>query len=84
MKKIICILTFSVALLLNCIALFATIRNSDSSKVETNPNRCYQTMGYCSPWDLTYMCTTNVTSEYCYRFATGCKLCETGYNPEIQ
>lgn len=27
----------------------------------------YQTMGYCTPSDLTYMCVTRVTAERCRR-----------------
>lgn len=75
MKKLICIATISVALLLNGMALFATIGGGDSNNIESTPDRCYQTYGYCTAWGMGFMCTLNKTSEYCYKVASECNKC---------
>lgn len=34
---------------------------------ESGTNRRYQTMGYCSPSQMNYMCTSRQTAESCRR-----------------
>ena len=49
---------------INSIAFGKVLFNNDEAIVPYAAT-CYQTMGYCSSWDLNYKCVLTPTSERC-------------------
>ncbi len=43
------------------------LENVEAPASDESSSRRYQTMGYCTPSDLNYMCTSRKTAEACRR-----------------
>jgi len=82
MKKVFLTSLFIVISLINILVLFTSPEaDAATPPIDSINAKCYQTYGYCSAWEMGYMCTPDKTSEICHITSKGCKNCNDFYAP---